>query len=65
MSDDKDKEAALVEIAFALNGIDVEDMTATENEICDVLVRIGVMEKLKQELDGEPYWEYWIKSSTE
>ena len=53
-------EEALTKIAYTLNGIDVEDLTAAEAEICEILVKIGLMEKLKQELDGEPYWEFWL-----
>ena len=40
--------AALVEIAYALNGIDREDLTQAEKQICNVLVRIGVMDKLNK-----------------
>lgn len=53
-------EEALMDIAYALNGIDLEDMTAAEWQICEVLVQIGLLEKMEQELGGDVYYEYWI-----
>lgn len=53
-------EEALMDIAYALNGIDPEDMTTAERQICEVLVQIGLLEKMEQELGGDVYYEYWI-----
>ena len=53
-------EEALMDIAYALNGIDLEDMTTAERQICEVLVQIGLLEKMEQELGGDVYYEYWI-----